>query len=158
MGKTTLLNRVITGNFDSQTAMTIGVDFHVLNLTVDNKAITLQLWDLGGQERFRFMVDGYITGAKGALLLFDLTRARTLSEIEDWIGICRKNIPDLPIMLVGTKLDLGDQIVVTDEDARQFLEPFNLFDYLKVSSKDGTNVMEAFEQLTRKIIEVNKLA
>ncbi len=50
MGKTTLLNRVITGTFDSQTAMTIGVDFHVLNLTVDNKAITLQLWDLGGQE------------------------------------------------------------------------------------------------------------
>ena len=64
VGKTTLLNRVITGTFDSQTAMTIGVDFHVLNLTVDNKAITLQLWDLGGQERFRFMVDGYITGAK----------------------------------------------------------------------------------------------
>ena len=64
VGKTTLLQRVISGTFNMATTMTIGVEFHLLNLMIEKTPICLQLWDLGGQDRFRFMLDGYVAGAK----------------------------------------------------------------------------------------------
>ena len=63
VGKTTLLNRAVTGKFVSNTSMTIGVEFHLLNTTIgdpddeNHLDVTLQCWDFGGQERFRFMLD-----------------------------------------------------------------------------------------------------
>jgi small GTP-binding protein len=138
--------------------MTIGVEFFLLNMTVDNPnggriETNLQLWDFGGQERFRFMLDSYVMGAKGALLLYDLTRMRTLDNLESWIEICRKHDPDLPILFVGTKLDRLEDISIADDYAREFLEPLNLFAHLKVSSKSGENVMKAFRLVVEQILK-----
>ncbi|MHA1720723.1 MAG: GTP-binding protein [Promethearchaeota archaeon] len=159
VGKTTLLTRIVTGKFMQNTAMTIGVEFHLLNLTLgkgDNAINTvIQLWDFGGQERFRFMLDSYVAGARGALLLYDLTRLRTLDGLDEWVKIVRTHDKDLPILFVGTKLDRTDDITVSDEYAREFLEPLNMFDHLKISSKDGTGVEKAFKMITRKVLEIN---
>ncbi len=157
VGKTTLLTRAVTGKFVQQTSMTIGVEFHLLNLTINGVAVTLQLWDFGGQERFRFMLDSYVAGAKGAMLLFDLTRTVTLDGLQEWIDLCRKSDPNLPILFIGTKLDRVEDITVSDDYAKEFLAPLKMFDYVKISSKDGTNVTSAFELLTQKIIEINNI-
>ncbi|MGQ4875731.1 MAG: Rab family GTPase [Promethearchaeia archaeon] len=153
VGKTTLLHRYVEGKFSTDTKMTIGVEFFLKEITIDDKQCTLQLWDFGGQERFRFLLESYVLGAKGALLMFDLTRPMTLDNLEEWVNICRKSDPDLPILFIGTKLDLVDEIMVDDDYALQYKEHFNLFDYMKVSSKTGEGVQEAFEKLTRKILE-----
>ncbi len=159
VGKTTLLTRIVTGKFMQNTAMTIGVEFHLLNLTLgsgdDAINTVIQLWDFGGQERFRFMLDSYVAGARGALLLYDLTRLRTLDGLDEWVKIVRTHDKDLPILFVGTKLDRTDDITVSDEYAREFLEPLNMFDHLKISSKDGTGVEKAFKMITRKVLEIN---
>jgi GTPase SAR1 family protein len=55
---------------------------------------------------------------------------------------------DLPILLVGTKLDLKDAIAVDDETAMNIKNTFNMLDYVKTSSKDGHNVNEVFEKIT----------
>ena len=153
VGKTTLLHRYVEGKFSAETKMTIGVEFFLKETEVDGNTTTLQLWDFGGQERFRFLLESYVLGAKGALLMFDLTRPITLDNLEEWINIVRKGDPDLPVLFVGTKLDLVDEIMVDDDYAQSFQEAFNLFDYIKISSKSGNNVTEAFEKLTRKILE-----
>ena len=133
--------------------MTIGVEFFLKEVEINSDHCTLQLWDFGGQQRFRFLLESYVLGAKGALLLFDLTRPITLEKLEQWVEICRKNDPDLPILFLGTKTDLVDDIMVDDDYALEFKEAFNLFDYLKVSSKSGDNVFTAFDLLTKKILE-----
>ncbi|MHA1291194.1 MAG: Rab family GTPase [Promethearchaeota archaeon] len=153
VGKTTLLHRYVQGKFSAETKMTIGVEFFLKEVVVDGKQCTLQLWDFGGQERFRFLLESYVLGAKGALLMFDLTRPMTLENLEQWVNIVRKGDPDLPILFIGTKLDLIDDIQVDDDYALEFKEYFNLFDYMKISSKSGKNVNEAFERLTKKILE-----
>ncbi len=153
VGKTTLLHKYIEGQFLSETKMTIGVEFFLKELNVDGWDIILQLWDFGGQERFRFLLDSYVTGAKGALLMFDLTRPMTLENLQEWVNIVRRGDNSIPILFIGTKLDLENDIMVDDDYALQFRERFNLFDYLKVSSKSGNNVMESFELITRKILE-----
>jgi small GTP-binding protein len=153
VGKTTLLHRYVEGKFSAETRMTIGVEFFLKETEIDGKQCTLQLWDFGGQERFRFLLESYVLGAKGALLMFDLTRMMTLENLEQWLNIVRKGDPNLPVLFLGTKLDLTDEIQVDDDYARTFLEEFNLIDFLKISSKTGENVGTAFNILTKKILE-----
>ena len=153
VGKTTLLHRFVDGKFSAETRMTIGVEFFLKEVEINSHHCTLQLWDFGGQQRFRFLLESYVLGAKGALLLFDLTRPITLEKLEEWVGICRRSDPDLPIIFLGTKTDLVDDIMVDDDYAMEFKEEFNLFNYLKVSSKSGENVFDAFDLLAKKILE-----
>ena len=159
VGKTTLLTRIVTGKFVQNTAMTIGVEFHLLNLVLGNENdkvnTVIQLWDFGGQERFRFMLDSYVAGARGALLLYDMTRLRTLDGLDEWVNIVRTHDKNLPILFVGTKLDRVEDITVSDDYAKEFLEPLNMFDHMKISSKDGTGVEQAFKKITRKVLEIN---
>ncbi|TFG06314.1 MAG: GTP-binding protein [Promethearchaeota archaeon] len=153
VGKTTLLHRYVEGKFSADTKMTIGVEFFLKEIELDGKQCTLQLWDFGGQERFRFLLESYVLGAKGALLMFDLTRPMTLENLQQWVDICRRADPSLPILFLGTKLDLENDIMVDDDYAAQFKERYKLFEYMKISSKSGENVKEAFELLTKQILE-----
>ena len=153
VGKTTLLHRYVEGRFSAETKMTIGVEFFLKETVIDENQCTLQLWDFGGQERFRFLLESYVLGAKGALLMFDLTRMMSLENLQQWLNIVRKGDPNLPVLFVGTKLDLVDEIQVDDEYAYSFLKEFNLLGFLKISSKTGENVAEAFNYLTRTILE-----
>ncbi len=152
VGKTTLLHRVVHNKFLEDTRMTIGVEFFLLNMNIENTECNLQLWDFGGQERFRFMLDSYVMGAKGALLLYDLTRMKTLDKLEEWVGIVRKHDPELPILFVGTKKDRVEDISVADDYAQEFMEPLRLFEHVKISSKTGDNVLPAFEKIVRRIL------
>ncbi|NVM35297.1 MAG: GTP-binding protein [Candidatus Lokiarchaeota archaeon] len=153
VGKTTLLHRYIEGVFLADTRLTIGVEFFLKELEIDGKKILLQIWDFGGQERFRFLLENYAVGARGALLLFDLTRISSLQRIKQWISICRQDDIDIPIIFLGTKLDLTDEIVINDEYAFKFKEKYSFFDYLKISSKTGENVNLAFELLARELVK-----
>ena len=153
VGKTTLLRRYVEGKFSAETKMTIGVEFFLKEVEVDGKQCTLQLWDFGGQERFRFLLESYVLGAKGALLMFDLTRPMTLENLEEWVNLVRRSDNTIPVLFLGTKLDLESDIMVEDNYALQFKDNYKLFDFLKISSKTGQNVQESFELLTRKILE-----
>ncbi len=153
VGKTTLLRRFVEGQFFSETKMTIGVEFFLKSIILGDNEITLQLWDFGGQERFRFLLGSYVLGAKGALLMFDLTRIATLEKLDQWVQIVRQNNPNLPVLFLGTKIDLIEDINVNDDFALSYLESLDLFDYLKISSKTGENVEESFKRLTQEILE-----
>ncbi len=151
VGKTTLLHRYVDGKFLAETRMTIGLEFFLKELTIDKKPFLLQLWDFGGQTQFRFMLDSYVHGAKGALLVFDLTRPSTLLHLDNWINIVRSENPKLPVLFIGTKADLTEKISIDDAMIQEVKEKYDLFYYLKVSSKTGENVNLAFELLCQEI-------
>ena len=153
VGKTTLLYRYIKGRFLADTKMTIGVEFFMKTLQIDEREVNLQVWDFGGQEHFRPLLHNYSKGARGALLLFDLTRPSSLEKIDQWVKICRKENPDIPIIFLGTKSDLTESITVDDEFALTFPEKYDFFKYLKISSKTGENVNLAFELLAKEVIK-----
>ena len=85
--------------------------------------------------------------------MFDLTRPMTLENLQQWVDIVRKSDESLPVLFLGTKIDLENDVMVDDDYALQFKDKFKLFDYMKVSSKTGFNVMESFELITKKILE-----
>ena len=153
VGKTTLLYRYVKGKFLTDTKTTLGVEFFWKEFNTNDKLIDLQLWDFGGQQEFRHILKSYVSGAHGALLLFDLTVKSSLEHIEEWVDICREKDSKLPILFLGTKLDLTNLIVVEDEDAIFFKEKYGFLDYLKVSSKTDENVDLAFQLLVNGIIK-----
>jgi len=154
VGKTTLLYRFKEGRFFENARMTLGVDFSLKTINIDEYTVDLQLWDLGGQDRFRFMLHRYVEGARGALLLVDLTCLTSFDNLEGWIDMLRASDEELPILLVGTKNDLVDEIQVDDEFAIEFIPKLKLFKYIKTSSKSGENIESCFDLLVRKIIEL----
>ena len=156
VGKTSLLRRYVDGFFDESTIMTVGVDFFTKELAFDNAHCLLQLWDLGGQKRFRYLLENFVMGARAALLLIDLTRMPHIKDILEWVNIARLHDIALPIMLVGTKLDLEDLIAVDDDSALHLKNTFNMIDYIKTSAKTGHNIDKVFELLAKNLVETSK--
>ena len=158
VGKTTLLRRFVDGVFDESTIETVGVDFFIKEVLIKdiNAHCTLQLWDLGGQVRFRYMLENFVMGSRGALLLFDMTKMPVINEILEWVNIVRVHDFNLPILLVGTKLDLDGAIAVDKETALNIKNTFNMIDYIQTSSKTGHNVREVFDRIIKHIIMKSK--
>jgi small GTP-binding protein len=158
VGKTTLLRRFVDGVFDESTIETVGVDFFIKEMSIEdiNAHCTLQLWDLGGQVRFRYMLENFVMGSRGALLLFDMTKMPVINEILEWVNIVRVHDFNLPILLVGTKLDLDGAIAVDKETALNIKNTFNMIDYIQTSSKTGHNVSEVFDRIIKHIIMKSK--
>ncbi|MEX2715497.1 MAG: Rab family GTPase [Candidatus Sigynarchaeum springense] len=146
VGKTSLLHRYIHREFKEDMKMTIGCQFHTQTLDRQNKHISMVMWDLGGQERFRFIQPEYVRGAAGAIVLFDLSDHRTFENVtEEWIPIIRNNAsPSIPILLVGSKMDLvrEDVYQVMQVEAQRLVEQYNLSGFTTVSSKWNVNVDE----------------
>ena len=148
VGKTTMLHRYIEGKFSFNTKMTLGSDiFHKILTLEDGSLCSLQIWDFAGQERFRFLLDTFVKGAAGAFLMYDLTSWHSLTNLEEWEKIVRKYEPTLPIVLIGGKSDLTDDIKVADDAALEFTEKYNISGFYKTSSKTNYNVSEAFDAL-----------
>ncbi|MBD3194209.1 MAG: GTP-binding protein [Candidatus Lokiarchaeota archaeon] len=154
VGKTTLVNRFLTGIFKSSTSMTIGVDFHIKKLNHRGKKVSLQIWDFAGEDRFRFLLPSYVIGASGGLFLYDITRYTSLKSFEEWLTIFRNGYnmqqpgKSLPILMIGSKLDLAFKRSVFPEQASQLAEDQNLAGYSECSAKTGENVEEVFIAIT----------
>ncbi len=152
VGKTTLLQRYVDGLFKEDQKMTIGVNFYLKRIQIRDFDVALQLWDFGGQDRFRFLLKKYVKGASGALLLFDLTNPATIESANEWVELVRMHNADLPIILVGTKYDLVDLGNIDDDASNLALAKYNLIASVKTSSKSGKNVEDVFSMLINNLI------
>ena len=151
-GKTTLTQRFLTNLFVSDQTMTIGVDFEVKSLSVDEQKVKLQIWDFGGEERFRFLLPTYVRGARGGLFLYDITNFSSIAHIDDWLSVIRKEIraEDIfPIIVVGGKADLVESREVSSAEGIKIAKSRNVNGFIETSSKTGENVEKTFEALTR---------
>ena len=149
VGKTTILYRFIHNEFLEDTKLTVGVQFHTQALERQNRKISLVLWDLGGQERFRFIQPEYVKGAVGAFICFDLSRYMTLEATREWIAMFRQNAPGAPVVLVGTKLDLvedNERQSIFDA-ANQMVQENGLLAFVPTSAKLGLNVTECIHYM-----------
>jgi Ras-related protein Rab-11A len=159
VGKTTFLKRFTSGLFMEQTKSTIGTGFFTKSVKLDNlDHADLTIWDFGGQGRFRDILKDFIIGAYGALLMFDITRYQSFSNLREWVTLLRSREEDyeLPILLLGTKCDLADVREVFPEDINNFVEKYNLIGYFETSSKTGINVDESVKFLVQYIFDNNK--
>ena len=156
VGKTTLTRRFITGNFESDIKNTLGAALHIKFLEMDKKRIVLQIWDFGGEDRFKFLLPAYSRGSFAGIFMCDITNKESLKKIPEWISVFKEGLDEdeknNPILLVGGKLDLNNQRAIDIKDANSLAKKFNLLGYTECSAKTGEKVDEIFKSLVTIIL------
>lgn len=152
VGKTTLVNRYVTGTFERDYKTTIGSQFavklaHISPPETDYAiGIKQQAWDVAGQARFKAVRKMYYSGAAGVIVVFDVTRRRSFTELSKWIQEADESIGiRVPMIVVGNKTDLPDRAVPSDE-AKRWAEDQG-FLYMESSAKTGEGVADMFTVL-----------
>nr|XP_013055402.2 EF-hand calcium-binding domain-containing protein 4B isoform X3 [Anser cygnoides] len=106
VGKTSFLRRFCEDRFFPGTAATIGVDYSVKTITVDNTQVALQLWDTAGQERYRSITKQFFRKADGVIVMYDITAKDTFTAVKQWlISIEEGTGENVPVLLLGNKTD-----------------------------------------------------
>ena len=153
VGKTSLVYRYIENKFRESYKATLGVNLLKKELDIGGYGgVSAQIWDLGGQESFRSLRSLYLEGANGALVIFDMTDKNSFEKIDEWIQDFRNARGDTPIILIGNKSDLKNQIKITEKEALEFAKK-NIMELIITSAKTGENVEHAFIQLTKTILD-----
>jgi small GTP-binding protein len=152
VGKTTLVNRYVTGVFERDYKTTIGSQFAVKLTHVSppdaeySTGIKLQAWDVAGQARFKAVRKMYYSGAAGIIIVFDVTRRRSFTELVKWVEEADESVGSrVPMICVGNKTDLPDRAVPSDE-AKRWAEDKG-FLYMESSAKTGEGVADMFTVL-----------
>lgn len=152
VGKTTLVNRYVTGTFERDYKTTIGSQFAVKLAHISppdaeySTGIKIQAWDVAGQARFKAVRKMYYSGAAGVIIVFDVTRRRSFTELSKWVQEADESIGTrVPTVCVGNKTDLPDRAVPSDE-AKRWAEDQG-FVYMESSAKTGDGVADMFTVL-----------
>ncbi|MHA1694806.1 MAG: Rab family GTPase [Candidatus Helarchaeota archaeon] len=159
VGKTTLLEVIRKNVIDLRTVqMTIGVQFHEIEVVYNDENFKFQVWDFGGQEQFKKMnvFEKFSQGSDGALFCFDLSDFETLLMIPEWFELapyCKNT--EVAKILIGTKSDLDED---TDESLiKEYIEKFNFSDYIKTSSYDKYNIELVFKKMAQFIHQLKDI-
>jgi small GTP-binding protein len=147
-GKTALVNRYSTGRFDIPE--TIGIGFSSkAEKSSDLGRFKVSILDMAGEERFRFILPEVCKGAKGVMLLFDLSDPKSFKNLGEWVDLIRSCLMNAPILLIGSKSDLESRI--PEKQIKDFVNQKKLDGFIKVSAKLNKNVDTAFQKLTELI-------
>ncbi|MFX1340158.1 MAG: GTP-binding protein [Promethearchaeota archaeon] len=157
VGKTTLIQRYVTGQFSQSTKMTIGVDIVSKKVQIEDWFVTLQIWDFGGEERFRFFLPAYARGSFGGVYMYDITRYTSLMDLDEWLSVFKKgcgyDLNPIPILMVGGKLDLAEGRAIPFEQAFSFAQSRHIYKIIECSAKTGQNVESIFTEITSRIMK-----
>lgn len=150
VGKTTLLQTLLAEKFVDDAKLTVGIEFHGKEIIRQARKIYMAFWDLGGQDRFKFLHDAFIKGARAAIVCFDMNRLESLSDARQWVHLIRGELyHSIPILLFGTKMDLVSENRQEDikAAAQGLVDELGLFIYIPTSSKQGINIEAAIDVL-----------
>ena len=154
VGKTNLISRYVTNKFEEDTKSTIGVEFFCKTYKVNNdKIIKVEIWDTAGQERYKSITSVYYKGAKGAFIVYDITKKDSFKNIDKWIQDLREfGEDDAAILIVGNKSDLEESREVTTDEVKKKAEVYKMA-YCETSALKSKNINYAFQTLIKLVAE-----
>jgi len=151
VGKTSLIKRFVQDEFDDRYIATVGTK--VTKKTVEMMwrgapaTLDLMVWDIMGEKGFRVLLrDAYFEGSHGVIAVCDLTRKDTFYDLNNWVQMIRKQVGNVPLVFLGNKMDLGERLVVTEDELARMGAIHNASQFL-ASAKTGAGVNEAFKVL-----------
>ena len=155
VGKSSLLLRFVDNQWNDLFVPTIGVDFKIRTMEIDNKNVKLQIWDTAGQERFKNITASYYRGAHGIFVVYDISDTESFKNINNWLIEIEKNAnKNVYKILVGNKCDLEDKRTVSYQQGKELAETYGM-QFIETSAKSNTNVDEAFHLLGREVMKMS---
>ena len=152
VGKSCLLLRYCDEKFQDLHLATIGLDFRLKTIYLENKKkLKVQIWDTAGQDRFLAITKNYYRGANGILLVFDVTSNSSFEHIKNWIEQIKEEANErIIIYLVGNKIDCSNNRVISNEEGKKLSNEFGL-KYFETSAKNNENVESTFLELIKEV-------
>ena len=151
VGKTALITRYIDNRFITDYKATLGFDIFIKKISNDKTEYSLAIWDLAGQEKYTSLKQSYYEGAQGIIMVYDVTNEESYRNVIQWLTDLHKIVKLVPIILVGNKIDLSDEIKIATEDGKRMEARIKAIKFYETSAKTGENVSIIFEDLAEKI-------
>ncbi|CDW87998.1 ras-related protein rab-4b-like [Stylonychia lemnae] len=147
VGKSCILHQYLRNKFDSNSKHTIGVEFGIKYLKINDQIIKIQIWDTAGQERYKSITRGYFRGSLGVIIVYDITSLDSYQHVQQWLNEARQfSRQEATFIMVGNKKDNEQDRVVQMTDAAKFAQEN------ETSALSGENVEEVFNKMTHTII------
>ncbi|XP_051886236.1 EF-hand calcium-binding domain-containing protein 4B isoform X2 [Pristis pectinata] len=149
VGKSSVLRRFCGDGFYPGICATVGIDYCVRTVNVDNSLLALQLWDTAGQERFHSITKQFLRKTDGVVLIYDITMAASFSAVRHWLQSVQEGAgPEVLILLLANKTDLESERQVSTEEGQRLAMECNMIFY-ECSAFSGANITEAMMHLAR---------
>uniref|UniRef100_A0A8C0PXR9 Calcium release activated channel regulator 2A n=1 Tax=Canis lupus familiaris TaxID=9615 RepID=A0A8C0PXR9_CANLF len=149
VGKTSFLRRFCEDRFAPGLAATVGIDYQVKMVRVDDSYVALQLWDTAGQERYRCITQQFFRKADGVIVMYDVTARQSFLSIRQWLSSVEEAVGDyIPVLLLGNKVDNEKEREVPRGLGEQLSKENNLIFY-ECSAYSGHNTKESLLHLAR---------
>jgi small GTP-binding protein len=154
VGKTSMILQFSQKTFSSNYIQTLGANFAMKKLFLEdyNIQVNLQLWDLAGQVYVKYMLPEFLIGSSAAILVYDITQRQTYENIPMWKEEAERHI-QVPFVLIGNKVDLESQRMVTNREGELMQERLGALLYQETSAKTAKNLDNTFMTLTRSLVE-----
>lgn len=144
-GKTSILNRFVSGTFSENIDPTIGVDFSTKTCSLKGKLCRLLLWDTSGQERFRSLVPSYIRDCAAVGIVYDVTNVNSFHALSYWVDTVKSlTNDDTAIVLIGNKADRESERKVLKDEGENKARSLHA-KFIEVSAATGDGVRELFQ-------------
>ena len=151
VGKTNIMSKYLKNEFHEDSKATVGVEFGAKKFDIEGKSVKAQIWDTAGQERYKSITTTYYRGAKGALIVYDITRKETFDSVDRWISeLVNSGDKNMTMLLIGNKCDLDNQRQVTKEQGEEKAKAFKVA-FLETSASSGENLDVAFEMIMKEV-------
>ena len=140
VGKKCLTSKLLKINFDEHNQATVGFEFFIFNMKVNDKVIKFQIWDTCGQEIFKSLITNFYRNTSLAILIFAIDNKESFNHIEYYLNDLKSHAnPDVRIILVGNKADLEEDRKVSKEEGEKYKESNHLDLFMETSVKTGHN-------------------
>lgn len=166
VGKTCMLICYTSNKFPTDYVPTVFDNFSA-NVAVDGNIVNLGLWDTAGQEDYSRLRPLSYRGADIFVLAFSLlSRASYENVLKKWMPELRRFAPSVPIILVGTKLDLRDNRgymndhmdygAITSAQGEELRKQIGAAAYIECSSKTQQNIKAVFDTAIKAVLQPPK--
>ena len=153
VGKSNLLMKFAHNKFTEDYQATIGVEFGAKNIELNDQIYRIQIWDTAGQENFRSITRAYYKNSVCAMVVYDISNRDSFEHVQNWIEDVRNQSPKtVLIILIGNKIDLEDQRVVTYDEGNEFAMKNGLI-FGETSAKTGVGIEEIFSKSVQEIVK-----
>ena len=144
VGKTKIIHRLVYGKFSNSYISTIGLDFLIHTIQIDNNIFNIQIWDTAGSERYRSVTRNYYNNSTCAIVVYDIADNQSFESVESWVEECKSyNNQNIHLVLVGNKNDLEDKRVISKERGEKLALKFGMR-FFESSALTGDNINQIF--------------
>lgn len=144
VGKTSIMNRYIYDTFTYNTYTTIGGSYYSKKIILDDKEVLIEFWDTCSMERYASIMPMFYKSSTVALIVYDVTSVDMFNKCISSIAELRKHVENVEIVIVGNKIDLVNDKVVTTEDGTMFAKNYNAY-FKECSALNGEGIQELFQ-------------